>query len=222
MQEVAAKIGRAVAALHDGGIVHGDLTTSNMITRDGDGALVRRVLPLTRDVAAQLRRVGTVHSRARCGHDVVLSLSGAHRLWSVVQHVARGGQGGGPVRAGARHHERAFALQRPGARRRAVRSTAANADVLRRCVCHAWAQFEAILEEYRKRSKHWTATLQKFAEGARLRRWQASAECSRCIVLTHASPCAPQCACEAASAPWWASAAPALLCCTLRGLRQLL
>ena len=41
MQEVATKIGRAVAALHDGGIVHGDLTTSNMITRDGDGALVR-------------------------------------------------------------------------------------------------------------------------------------------------------------------------------------
>ena len=64
MQEVAAKIGRAVAALHDGGIVHGDLTTSNMITRDGDGALVRCVLPLTRDAAASLRDVGSgVHSR---------------------------------------------------------------------------------------------------------------------------------------------------------------
>ena len=66
MQEVATKIGRAVAALHDGGIVHGDLTTSNMITRDGDGALVR--VPLTRDAAAPLRCIGSVHLRTRCGN----------------------------------------------------------------------------------------------------------------------------------------------------------
>ena len=37
---MAVKIGRAVARLHDGGLVHGDLTTSNMILRDGDGVLV--------------------------------------------------------------------------------------------------------------------------------------------------------------------------------------
>ena len=29
-----------MARLHDGGLVHGDLTTSNMILRDGDGVLV--------------------------------------------------------------------------------------------------------------------------------------------------------------------------------------
>ncbi len=39
---MAAKVGRAVARLHDGGMVHGDLTTSNMILREADGALVRR------------------------------------------------------------------------------------------------------------------------------------------------------------------------------------
>jgi TP53 regulating kinase-like protein len=37
---LAVKIGRAVARLHDGGLVHGDLTTSNMILRDADGVLV--------------------------------------------------------------------------------------------------------------------------------------------------------------------------------------
>lgn len=38
---MAAKIGRAVGKLHDGNLVHGDLTTSNMILRESDGALVR-------------------------------------------------------------------------------------------------------------------------------------------------------------------------------------
>lgn len=34
------EIGRAVAKLHDGGLVHGDLTTSNMMVRNSDGALM--------------------------------------------------------------------------------------------------------------------------------------------------------------------------------------
>jgi TP53 regulating kinase-like protein len=38
---LAHKIGRAVATLHDGGLVHGDLTTSNMIIREEDQQLVR-------------------------------------------------------------------------------------------------------------------------------------------------------------------------------------
>ena len=41
MAVLARKIGRAVALLHDGGMVHGDLTTSNMILRDNDQQLVR-------------------------------------------------------------------------------------------------------------------------------------------------------------------------------------
>ena len=82
MQEVAGKIGRAVAQLHDGGIVHGDLTTSNMITRDGDGVLVRT------DGARALLRL----SRLTAAHWAVL-FPGANRLWAVLQHDARGGQG---------------------------------------------------------------------------------------------------------------------------------
>ena len=33
-------VGRAVAKLHDGGLVHGDLTTSNMMLRAADQLLV--------------------------------------------------------------------------------------------------------------------------------------------------------------------------------------
>ena len=34
------QIGQALARLHDGGVIHGDLTTSNMLLREADGALV--------------------------------------------------------------------------------------------------------------------------------------------------------------------------------------
>jgi len=37
---VLAEIGTAVAALHDGGLVHGDLTTSNLLVRAADGRVV--------------------------------------------------------------------------------------------------------------------------------------------------------------------------------------
>jgi len=38
---LARKVGQAVARLHDGSLVHGDLTTSNMLLRAADDALVR-------------------------------------------------------------------------------------------------------------------------------------------------------------------------------------
>jgi N6-L-threonylcarbamoyladenine synthase/protein kinase Bud32 len=39
-EEALHKAGRIVGKLHSSGIMHGDLTTSNMILRDGDGACV--------------------------------------------------------------------------------------------------------------------------------------------------------------------------------------
>lgn len=39
-----AQIGRILAVLHDGGLIHGDLTTSNMLVRDSDGAVVSTLL----------------------------------------------------------------------------------------------------------------------------------------------------------------------------------
>jgi len=46
--ELLRAIGRAVAALHDGGVVHGDLTTSNLLVREADSALVGQAVPRTR------------------------------------------------------------------------------------------------------------------------------------------------------------------------------
>ena len=37
---LATAVGAAVAALHDGGLVHGDLTTSNLIVPDDDGGAI--------------------------------------------------------------------------------------------------------------------------------------------------------------------------------------
>ena len=42
--ELLRAIGSAIATLHDGGIVHGDLTTSNLLVRAADNALVRITL----------------------------------------------------------------------------------------------------------------------------------------------------------------------------------
>jgi RIO-like serine/threonine protein kinase len=38
--KILTEVGRTVAVMHDGGLVHGDLTTSNMIVRAVDTALV--------------------------------------------------------------------------------------------------------------------------------------------------------------------------------------
>eukprot|EP00891_Asterochloris_glomerata_P003059 jgi/Astpho2/3059/Aster-03363 len=40
LKATLAGIGQAVAVLHDGGLVHGDLTTSNMLVREADSAVV--------------------------------------------------------------------------------------------------------------------------------------------------------------------------------------
>lgn len=40
VNKMLADIGKAIALLHDGGLVHGDLTTSNMMFRPNDGVVV--------------------------------------------------------------------------------------------------------------------------------------------------------------------------------------
>ncbi|KAL5977501.1 hypothetical protein ACLOJK_021848 [Asimina triloba] len=40
LDDIAAQIGDAIGKLHDGGLVHGDLTTSNMLIRSGTNQLV--------------------------------------------------------------------------------------------------------------------------------------------------------------------------------------
>ena len=72
------EIGRLVALLHDGGMVHGDLTTSNMLLR-GNISLVRHVLAphfLTLDMKG-----GCATAELN-----MMLCTGAHRLWPQFQH----------------------------------------------------------------------------------------------------------------------------------------
>lgn len=41
LQDIATQIGDSIAKLHDGGLIHGDLTTSNMLIRKDTNQLVR-------------------------------------------------------------------------------------------------------------------------------------------------------------------------------------
>lgn len=41
LDDIAAQIGDAIGKLHDGGLIHGDLTTSNMLIHSGSNQLVR-------------------------------------------------------------------------------------------------------------------------------------------------------------------------------------
>lgn len=44
LYDIATQIGTAIAKLHDGGLVHGDLTTSNMIVKEGTNQVVRSLV----------------------------------------------------------------------------------------------------------------------------------------------------------------------------------
>lgn len=44
MEHVMAQLGSAIARMHDVDVVHGDLTTSNVLVRDGSAEVVRSVL----------------------------------------------------------------------------------------------------------------------------------------------------------------------------------
>ena len=49
-----AKIGQTIATLHDAGLIHGDLTTSNMLIRKSDSAVVSLQLLLLSRYCMQL------------------------------------------------------------------------------------------------------------------------------------------------------------------------
>lgn len=44
LQKIASQIGDAIGKLHDGGLVHGDLTTSNMLLKNDTDQLVSSIM----------------------------------------------------------------------------------------------------------------------------------------------------------------------------------
>jgi len=45
LDNIATQIGHAIGKLHDGGLIHGDLTTSNMLLKKGTDELVSSFMP---------------------------------------------------------------------------------------------------------------------------------------------------------------------------------
>lgn len=68
IQELMGKIGRAIGKMHEVGVVHGDLTTSNMILRPTDA----RALPINGDVLDQTDPAGVNGAAASLLGDIVL------------------------------------------------------------------------------------------------------------------------------------------------------
>ncbi len=174
---VATKIGRAVGRLHDGGVVHGDLTTSNMILRESDDELVRTPPASHASRPARPTRVTLMRDATLCASRQVLIDFGLSYNTSLAEDKA--------VdlyvleRAITSAHSTFTGLVRPGCMQRmrarfGARSRMCWVVSLMRVRCtlrhalsqRATRQFEAILEEYRRCSKQWSATLHKFAEGA--------------------------------------------------------
>ncbi len=86
MKMLMGRIGRAVGRMHEVGVVHGDLTTSNMMVREGDGDIVLIDFGLAaqslqdEDKAVDLyvleRAFGSTHPEAEGGFREVLRVYG--------------------------------------------------------------------------------------------------------------------------------------------------
>jgi hypothetical protein len=57
-QQIAAAMGHALAQMHSSDIVHGDLTTSNMLWRDGSLVWARPLCTLAALMAGFIQRFG--------------------------------------------------------------------------------------------------------------------------------------------------------------------
>ncbi|CAD7696580.1 unnamed protein product [Ostreobium quekettii] len=88
-------IGRAVARMHDGGLIHGDLTTSNLMVREGDGRLViidfglSSYSKLSEDKGVDLYVMERAFTSAHAGLEgaferVLEAYKGASKYWSSV------------------------------------------------------------------------------------------------------------------------------------------
>ena len=74
MSALLAEIGRVIAVLHDGSLVHGDLTTSNILVRQPDKAVVPSCIPAAY-LPGPCRGIASMQ-----GHSTTLCCSPA--LWS--------------------------------------------------------------------------------------------------------------------------------------------
>ncbi|GMH42287.1 hypothetical protein BSKO_10206 [Bryopsis sp. KO-2023] len=100
LEKLWKDIGVSVARLHDGAIIHGDITTSNMMVRDGDGALViidfglSSYSKLAEDKGVDLyvleRAITSAHPGLEEGFNQILEhYEKATRMWTSVNNKYR-------------------------------------------------------------------------------------------------------------------------------------
>lgn len=93
--ELLQKIGQVLATLHDGGLIHGDLTTSNMLVRKADAAVVlidfglsfNSTIPEDKGVDLYVleRAFTSAHSKQTDMFDILMTAYKKHsRQWSAV------------------------------------------------------------------------------------------------------------------------------------------
>ncbi|XVE73089.1 hypothetical protein DITRI_Ditri11bG0089700 [Diplodiscus trichospermus] len=93
LNDIATQIGDAIGKLHDGGLVHGDLTTSNMLIRNGTNQLVlidfglsfTSTLPEDKAVDLYVLERALVSMHSSCGNVMDLILAAykkTSRQWS--------------------------------------------------------------------------------------------------------------------------------------------
>lgn len=157
-----------MSLLHDGGVVHGDLTTSNMVLREADGKLVSKTPPLWH-AHSQPSSLSCASSPALCGP---LTLRKASNLAAppppldVMLTTSPNAATPSPARCSPQVLID-FGLSSNST---LPEDKAVDLYVLERAIASAHAAdtglFEAIVEEYRASSRYWNPVLNKFAEGA--------------------------------------------------------
>ncbi|KAL6516094.1 hypothetical protein OROGR_019399 [Orobanche gracilis] len=94
LDDIATQIGDAIAKLHDGGLIHGDLTTSNMLIRSGINQLVlidfglsfTSTLPEDKAVDLYVLERALLSMHSSCGNVI----------WTESLKLTEGPQGSGP------------------------------------------------------------------------------------------------------------------------------
>jgi TP53 regulating kinase and related kinases len=142
VERLMAGVGACVAALHDGGLVHGDLTTSNLLIRPkadkkGDEEEEEEVVVIDFGLAVNS---GTAEDKAVDLFVLERALTAAHATTA-----GGGGDGGGGGAADGEGSNNPPPKHGPAAH------------------CPD-ALFASVLASYRHHSRHWRGTLAKFAE----------------------------------------------------------
>mmetsp|Transcript_18680 Transcript_18680/g.46418 ORF Transcript_18680/g.46418 Transcript_18680/m.46418 type:complete len:249 (-) Transcript_18680:101-847(-) len=92
MRAVGAQVGKAVAALHDGGLIHGDLTTSNIMVRDVDMRVVvidfglahNSIIPEDKGVDLYVleRAITVTHAATKLFEHIMAAYKASSKQWS--------------------------------------------------------------------------------------------------------------------------------------------